>query len=315
MDTNPALEAQVTRCERGIEMSLVSFVRIRKRDRKGAVINALGLIQFEFPKEVRNVVIKPNLCYYWDCSTGQTTDPNFVAALIEVIRDQTSSDVGIAVVESDASAMKCKYAFRMLGYEKLAQEHAVDLVNLSEEDADEKTATVNGRSFKFRVPQTIEEASLLINVPKIKYLPLSRFSCALKNMYGCNPYPRKYRYHSSLDEVIVALNKLMKPDLCILDGDTVSGVQPRKLGLVTASQDPVAFDAAGAEIAGVNPRSIQHLTLAHREGLGNRIYLPRGADPGYFKERYPQKRYKDKFMVAGYRAVQVLRLQRRLGLE
>ena len=41
----------------------------------------------------------------------------------------------IAIVESDASAMRCKYAFSMLGYEKLAKEKNVRLVNLSEDES------------------------------------------------------------------------------------------------------------------------------------------------------------------------------------
>ena len=72
------------------------------------------------------------MCYYLDCSTGETTDPKFVGAFIDLIREKISPDLDIAIVESDASAMKCKYAFRMLGFEKLAQEKNVRLLNLSE---------------------------------------------------------------------------------------------------------------------------------------------------------------------------------------
>ena len=103
-------------------MSLVSFVKIPKgtSPMKQAISESLKLIDYSFDKNVRKFVIKPNLCYYWDCSTGQTTKPRFVAELIDLIREQTSPDVDIAIVESDASAMRCKYAFRMLGFERLA---------------------------------------------------------------------------------------------------------------------------------------------------------------------------------------------------
>ncbi|MEM5867695.1 MAG: hypothetical protein QXG39_07230 [Candidatus Aenigmatarchaeota archaeon] len=67
-------------------------------------------------------------------------------------------------------------------------------------------------------------------------------------------------------ETIVALSKLMKFDLHIIDGNVVSGIHPRRLGLVMASQ-PVALDTA-AEIAGLNPKKIEYLQFAEKEGLG-----------------------------------------------
>ena len=54
-----------------------------------------------------------------------------------------------------------------------------------------------------------------------------------------------------------------------LDGNIVAGTGTRRLGLVMASRDPVAIDAAAAKIAGVNPNSIEYIQLARKEGLGN----------------------------------------------
>ena len=112
-------------------MSLVSFVKIRENtieSLKQSILESIDLIDYSFKKEAKNIVIKPNMCYYWDYTTGQTTDPKFVAALINVIRDQISPDVNISIVESDASAMKCRYSFKILGYEKMAQHHNVTLI-------------------------------------------------------------------------------------------------------------------------------------------------------------------------------------------
>jgi uncharacterized protein (DUF362 family) len=299
-------------------MSLVSFVKIGREHRvRKAIQDSLDLIRYELPTNVKNVAIKPNLCYYWDHTTGQTTDPKFVAALVDLIHDQISPNVNISIVESDASAMKCKHVFKMLGYEKLAQQHGVTLVNLSEDETDKVEVEAGGQTFHFKVPKTIQDADLRVNVPKIKYHSFEgiRITCALKNIFGCNPYPKKFKYHRKLDEVIVALNKVMRFDLCIVDGNIVSGVQPRRLGLVMASQDPVAIDVAAAEIAGVNPRSIRHITLAHREGIGNISFAPEGVNPDYFRARYPRKGVTSKLMIKAYNLVHTVGLERRLGLE
>lgn len=302
-----------------MDMSLVSFVKMRSKANspiKEAIQESLELINYSFNKDTRNIVIKPNMCYYWDYSTGQTTDPKFVAALIELIREEISHDIDISIVESDASAMKCKYAFKMLGYQKLSEDCGVRLVNLSEDKKNPVMVNVGSQSFNLMVPQTIENADLKINIPKIKYtFEKIKLTCALKNIFGCNPYPRKFKYHPSLEEAIVASNKAMKFDLILVDGNIVSGVQPRRLGLVMASKDPVATDVAAAEIAGINPNSIRYIKLASKEGLGSTSFVPRGESPSYFKARYPRKRMKNRLMGKAYGLIVRTGLSKRLRME
>ena len=301
-----------------INMSLVSFVKIEKKDQylKQAILDSLNLINYKFPSNLENVVIKPNMCYYWDYSTGQTTDPYFVAALIDLIRDEISPNANISIVESDASAMKCKYAFRMLGYEKLAQDYTVKLVNLSEDKSDTQTVMVRDQSFQLEVPQIIQNADLRINLPKIKYsMEPIKLTCALKNIFGCNPYPKKFKYHSNLGEAIVAINKAMKFDICIIDANIVSGIQPRRMGLVMASRDPVAIDTAAAEIAGINPRTIKYLQLAKKEGLGSTSFIQKGARISDFDAEYPKNNLKKALLSTAYRLALRMGLGKRLGVE
>ncbi|MCW4003197.1 MAG: DUF362 domain-containing protein [Candidatus Bathyarchaeota archaeon] len=300
-------------------MSLVSLVKIPKSNEHPmgqAIRQALNLIDYAFDRSVRKVVIKPNLCYYFDCTTGQTTEPQFVSELIDVLREEISGDVDVAVVESDASAMRCKYAFRMLGFEKLASEKNVRLVNLSLDESQRVDATCNGKNYSFLVPKTIRDADLRINIAKIKYTvdPI-KLTCALKNIYGCNPYPKKYTYHSDLGNVIVALNKAMKFNLCLIDNKIASGIQPRRLDLVMASRDPVAIDFAAAKIAGLNPYRIAYLALAEREGVGKRAYIPRGESLEFFRALYPKPTFKIKAKTRARQLLVGVGLGGRLGLE
>lgn len=300
-------------------MSVVSLVKIRKKGMpalKQAILESLQLIKYSFRKEPKQVLIKPNLCYYWDYSTGQTTDPKFVGALIEVIREEVSPSATISIVESDASAMKCRHVFKMLGYEKLSQKYGVRLINLSEEESDPIQVTVEGHPFHLKVPRIIRDADLKINIPKIKYSTEKiKLTCALKNIFGCNPYQKKFRYHSRLEEAIVAVNKAMEFNLCLIDAGIVSGIQPRRLGLVMASEDPVAIDAAAAKIAGINPSTIRYLQMAQKEGLGNTSFIQRGERLDEFKRRYPRKTAKATLMGKAYELVLLMHLGKRLGLE
>lgn len=300
-------------------MSLVSLVKIPQGDGHpmGQTIRqSLNLIDYSFDKSIRKVVIKPNLCYYLDCTTGQTTEPQFVSALVDLLREEISGNVDIAVVESDASAMRCKYAFRMLGFEKLASEKKVRVVNLSEDESESIDVPCNGKNYSFFVPKTIRDADLRINIAKIKYTvdPI-KLTCALKNIYGCNPYPKKYKYHKDLGNVIVALNKAMKFELCLIDNKIASGIQPRRLGLVMASRDPVAIDAVAAKIAGLNPYRIAYLGLAEREGVGKRAYIQRGESLEYFRALYPKPTFKVKTKARARKLLVSVGLGGRLGLE
>lgn len=299
-------------------MSLVSLVKIQENtidSMRQAIFESLRTIDFSFKDEIKNVVIKPNLCYYWDYTTGQTTDPKFIAALIDFVRERTSANE-ISIVESDASAMRCKQAFKMLGYEKLSHDHNVNLINLSQDKSDAVEVTVGSQKFHLMVPRTIRNADLKINVPKIKYtINKIKLTCALKNIFGCNPYRKKFHFHPKLGETIVALNKAMRFDLCIVDGNIVSGIAPRRLGLVMASKDPVAIDVAAAKISGLNPRMIKYLQLAKKEGLGNTSFIPKGAPLQYFEDRYPKKGVMKKTMGIAYDMAIALGLGKPLGLE
>jgi uncharacterized protein (DUF362 family) len=275
----------------------------------------LDLIDYSFPTGTKNVVIKPNMCYYWDYTTGETTDPRFAGALIEVIRENISSNTNISLVESDASAMKCKYAFQMLGYTKLAHDYGVNLVNLSEDETKNVEVTAGDYKLKLKIPQTIQNADLKINVAKVKYsVPAIKITCALKNIFGCNPYSQKYKYHSKIGEAIVAINKAMNFDLVIIGDNVAAGIKPRRIGLVMASRDPVAVDAAGAVLAGVNPKKLQYLQLAAKEGLGTMDFIAKGVSMDHFKGIYPRKTVRAKVMKQAYEMLVTFGLTKKLGL-
>jgi uncharacterized protein (DUF362 family) len=278
-------------------LSLVSLVHTKESNQDSfekAIERSLSLIQFNFKIGCKRVVIKPNLCYYYDYSTGETTDPKFVSALIDVLRENLSSNPEIFVVESDASAMKCRYVFKMLGYEKMTKEKGVTLVNLSKEENKNVEINILDKHFRFSIPQTIYRSDLLVNVPKIKYMGGPKITCALKNIYGCNAYPKKFIYHTRLNEAIVGINKLIKTNLVVVDGIIVNGIGTKRLGLVMASEDPVAIDTAASRIIGLNPKSVKHIALASKEGIGNLGFIQKGESLTYFKDLFPRKRFKNK---------------------
>ena len=104
-------------------------------------------------------------------------------------------------------------------------------------------------------------------------------------------------------------------NLHIIDANIVSGVQPKRLGLVMASQDPVALDTAASKIASVNPKTIKYLQLAQKEGLGKMAFTTKGEPLEYFKAQYPKKSLQNILMGKAYTIAIQTGLNKKLGIE
>ena len=273
--------------------SLVALVQTKNSNElKEAILNALNLINFNFEKNVKKVAIKPNLCYYWSASTGYTTDPRLVGGIIDVIREKYGKDLEIKIVESDATAMRTKHAFPMLGYTKLAKEKKVELFNLSKDEFEDRKATINGEELTFKVPRLLSEADLFISVPKLKIIREVTITCAFKNLFGCIGSPRKIVYHPHLSEAIVGINQVLKPHLTIVDGLVALGKFPIKLDLIMTSTDPFSIDWVAAKIMGYNPSTIKYLKIAMKENVGTPKGITiQGEDIEKFKRIFPKVNY------------------------
>jgi uncharacterized protein (DUF362 family) len=238
------------------------------RDLGSVVRRALDRLDFNFDDDIRNVIIKPNLCYYWDSSTGETTDPRIVSAVIDYLRGKIGKDVNISIAEADASAMKTKYSFKILRYDELSQAKKVNLVNLSEGDTTDVEVRVREKTFTLPINNLLLKADLIINIPKLKTHNFVGATCALKNMFGAISKPRKYAYHEIISDVIVGVNKIVKSHIIIVDGVIVRGLNPKKLGVILAGDDALATDFIGAEIMGFKPKRLAYLNLAAIEQIG-----------------------------------------------
>jgi uncharacterized protein (DUF362 family) len=270
---------------------VVGLVRTNssEEDIKKAVGKVLDLIDFKPKEPIRSVDIKVNLCYYWHASTGYTTDPRVIAGIIDCLRDRYGRDIRFRIVEADGTAMRTKYAFLMLGYEELAKRKNVELFNLSQDEIREEKVRVNGREITFQIPQSLLKSDLFVNVPKLKTMKETKITCALKNIYGCIAYPRKIIYHPILNEAIVGINKILRPDLTIVDGIVALGRCPIKLRLIMASRDPFSIDWIASKIMGFDPSKVKFLKIAMEEKLGNLNSIEtRGEEILSFKKMFPK---------------------------
>lgn len=269
---------------------LVSLVDASRYDElNDAVEQALNLIHFDFKRKLGKIAIKPNLCYYWRSTTGETTDPKVVGAVADVLKKRCSPD-DIYLVESDATVMQTKYAFRMLDYEKLAAEKNMKLINLCEDTLlPVNVDTMTSFHHEIKIPKILTEVDLFVSVPTLKVHGLTGITCALKNQFGCIPIRKKITFHPNLSEVIAFINKLIPPDLILVDGIISTGKMPKRLNLIMAGYDPVAVDTVAAKIAGLNPKRIEHIVKSKNLGVGSSDFECVGDDWLHFANKFPRK--------------------------
>ena len=144
--------------------SIVSLSRCNDEDIKEAVFKAIELTDFR-PKKINSVVIKPNLCYYWDAVVGETTDPRVVSAIIDYVREFCNPDADIQIAEADASAMKTRHVFKMLRYTDLASDKEVKLLNLCDDEFREIDVKI--KNFSKGMRQKIGIVSSIVHDPDI----------------------------------------------------------------------------------------------------------------------------------------------------
>jgi uncharacterized protein (DUF362 family) len=272
----------------GSKISLVK-VKAAEESLKDSIFRAISGIDFRPPASIRTVVIKPNLCYYWNSSTGYTTDPEVVGGIIDYVREKFGARVRIKIAEADATAMRTKYAFPVLGYTGLAWEKKVQLVNLSQDELVDVKVTAGGVDLTYKIPQLLVKADLFINVPKLKVMKATTITCAMKNLFGANGVMRKAKYHKVLNEAIVGINKVLRPHLTIVDGIIALGKYPIRLDLLLAGTDTFSVDWVASQVMGFSPSKIKFLKLAIKEKVGSAKGITVvGEKPDDFNKIFPK---------------------------
>jgi uncharacterized protein (DUF362 family) len=221
----------------------------------------------------KKVLIKVNFITTMTWDTGATTDPIVVEALIQRLK---KLPLEIYVVESDATMTNADKAFKATGMAEMCDQYGVECLNLRHAPDRIKVKVPNGECLKdITVPHIVTE-SAIISAAKMKTHVATKVTLGMKNMFGLLPDKLKMKYHAKgISKVIVDINTVLKPHLTVIDGfvamegkGPVDG-SPVNMNLIIAGKDPVATDATGARVMGIDPHEISHIRTAHQKGLGN----------------------------------------------
>ena len=221
------------------------------------------------------LIIKPNICAGVDATGVANTNVEMVEALMKLVLKEDKS-LSIRIVESDSESKFADEAFDKFGYRDLEERWRdlgfdVALINLSRSPT--VKVRLDGLYFKDpELPKVLTESGYFVSVAVAKTHPLTLVTGALKNLFGLLPRKDQSFYHPSINEVIVDLNRFIRPDLCIVDAiEGLEGVisgRPRRVDAVIVGKRPVSVDATMARVMGFEPERIRHLVEAERYGLG-----------------------------------------------
>lgn len=217
------------------------------------------------------IVLKPNYVEPHPPETGTTTDPRVIEAVIDWLQSAVGAK-NITVAESTWEKDRTERCFEMVGLPELTRRRGVRLLNLYDDEHVEVEIPNALSLHRVLLARTVLEADCLISLPKLKCHSMSYVTLGIKNMMGA-VFPDKALMHRDLDERLRDLATVLRAKLTVIDGligserHETSG-SPVETDVIIAGADPVATDAVGTMVMGIDPRRVDHLCLSSEAGLG-----------------------------------------------
>lgn len=202
------------------------------------------------------------------------THPEFTRQVLSLLKN-----LNLKITVGDDIQAREKDGFLLSGYRQICEEMGIRLVNLKEIGFRE--VDCNGQLLKKTyISSLLLESDYIVNLPKLKTHSFTVYTGAVKNMFGIIPYGlrlsyhRRYQKNEMFSQMLVDIFSCAPPHLTIMDavvameGEGPSGGNPRKMGIILASEDAVALDAVATKITGYDPLDIPSTQNAHDRGFG-----------------------------------------------
>ncbi len=228
-----------------------------------------------FIKHDEKILLKPNMLRAHEPDKATTTHPVIFEAVIRLLQENNYS---ISYGDSPGFGSPQNVA-QVTGLDAIAQKYHVPLLDF---ENGEIVSFPQGKQTKqFEIAKGVLQSDALISLPKMKSHQLTRITGAVKNQLGCVFGLNKAAFHIKFpnpvdfSRMLTDLNNLVKTRLYIMDGivamegnGPASG-NPKKMGVILISDDPVAMDAAFCKLIDLNPDFVPILRFGKESGLGN----------------------------------------------
>lgn len=232
-----------------------------------------GLQQFVTPGE--NVLLKPNLLAGESPEKAVTTHPSVLAGCVRLLRE-----AGAAVSFGDSPGLESPArAADRAGLMEAAARSGAEFVDFSSGSPMENRPSEVAR--RLAIADPVHHCDGIVNLPKMKTHQLTRITGAVKNLYGCIPGRQKALYHVQFRDVtafctlLVELALLLCARLHVMDGVVAMegngprGGDPRPVGVLILSRDPVAVDSVFCRLVRMDPEFVPTNVIGQQRRLGH----------------------------------------------
>ena len=234
---------------------------------ENAVSKLLGGTELSDRLDGDSILIKPNLFEPISYTTGQTTNPYLIEAVIKWCYNKGAKEVivgeGPSYFLPDHSLKEC---FTRTGVAEVAERCHAKWILFDEHHFKtyKDISPFLPKRFSISEHAFLHNKTINLPVPKTHYL--TNVSIAMKNLKGFLKREDKPLFHHvGIHEAVVELNKMIKPSLNLVD--FTSPVQKHP-GFILAGNDIVAVDTISTSLMDLNPDEVKTILLGYQAGLG-----------------------------------------------
>ncbi len=224
------------------------------------------------------VVIKPNGGHMGGPESSINTNPEVVGAVIKAV--QKAHPKKIILAESSAIGCKTLDCLEVSGIKQAALDAGVDDIRDIKSDQDLIRVAVDKPTCAIKhydLPQFLQEADYIVNVPVFKTHVSMVFTCAMKNLKGVVQDRAHYLMHTTnLANAMMDLGELLQAKTFTIadlyrpmEGFGPHSGTPVEFDCIVSGKDLVAVDATVCRMVGLPIEKVDFFDAAREKGLGN----------------------------------------------
>lgn len=220
------------------------------------------------------VVLKPNIGWTTPPELAGCTNPDVVAAVVELCREAGAAKVKVF----DRGCRVDRISYKVSGIADAAREAGAEVSFVDRRRYPEIPIEKGKKLRSWAIYEDALKADVLINLPVAKVHGSTGLTLSLKNLMGTAGGDRG-TWHQSLHQKIADYSTALSCDLAILDAYRImvtngpAGGNPQDVRLkktIVAGPDLVAVDAfAAKEFFQKTPDEVRHIQYAGELGTGN----------------------------------------------
>lgn len=254
-----------------VKVSLVKTLDPYEGIRKA--IELLGPLDFRF--KGLHVLLKPNLCSPFPPEESPAiTHPDVIGAMVRYLKEEGARRVSVG--DEPVWGLESRFCYEKSGVKGVVQREGGKLVYFEKGKRLNKKVPGGRLYTSISVPAILEEADILINLPKMKTSIMTLVTLCYKNLFGLVPFRDRKRFHRGIDlaYALIDIARTVTPHLNLIDGIVAMegmgahGGTPYSLGLLIGSRDMTAADIVATQVMGFNPLEPVTNQLALKDGLG-----------------------------------------------